>query len=127
VATIRIHDQADQFRIEIAGRFAGDVVSEVDSSWKAVLNKPSSRRLTVDISRMSGYDTSGRKVLAEMYHHGTHIAASTPSSLVFLNEISAPIRRGRTLLHRLTQADLEAKPANGTQTVVGARAVGYGK
>ncbi len=127
MATIKIHDRADQFRIEIAGRFAGDIVFEVDASWKSVLIEPSQRRVIVDISRMSGYDGNGRRVLSEMYHHGTRIAAATPSSLVFLNEISAPQRRGPALLHRLTQADVEIKSANEKQPLLRAIAAASGK
>ncbi|MBV8807560.1 MAG: hypothetical protein JO033_02700 [Acidobacteriaceae bacterium] len=128
MATIKIHDRADQFRIEIAGRFAGDIVFEVQATWKAVLNEAHARKVTVDISRLSGYDNNGRKVLAELYRHGIHIAAATPSSLVFLNEISTPApRRGPAVLHQLNHADLEPKTAHEKQPVLRAQAAGSGK
>src|SRR5438270_295207 len=119
MATIKIHDRADQFRIEIAGRFAGDIVLEVQALWKAVLDEPNGRRLMVDISRLTGYDSNGRKVLTEMYRHGIHMAAATPASLAFLGEISTPVpRRGPALLHRLNQADLELKTAEENRPIL---------
>ena len=88
MATFKIFDRADEFRIEIIGRFAGNGVEEVRQCWEEALRQTVPRRLSVDISRLSGYDLAGRKLLNEMYRHGTELAARTPSSLVFLNEIS---------------------------------------
>ena len=88
VATYKITDRGDEFRIEIIGRFAGDGVPEVKQSWHAALSEAAYRRLTVDISRLTGYDSAARKLLVEMYRHGTEFAARTPSSLVFLSEIA---------------------------------------
>lgn len=94
MATIRIHDRADQLRVEIVGKFAGDTVREVASVWTNALLESAPRHFTVDISRLSGYDAEGRKLLRDMYHRGTLFAAKTPLSLVFLSEIStAPQRR----------------------------------
>lgn len=107
VATIKIHDRADEFRIEIAGRFAGDVIDEVAAYWRTALQAASPRRFTVDISRLSGYDTPGCKLLAKMYRHGAQIAAATPLSLVFLNEISTPTRRHPALVRTMTPADVK--------------------
>jgi hypothetical protein len=97
VATFRILDRADEFRIEIVGRFAGDGVQDVRQVWEEALSDTSQRRLSVDISRLSGYDSIGRKLLAEMYRHGTDFAARTPSSLVFLSEIASTPRTAGTL------------------------------
>jgi hypothetical protein len=108
VATVKIYDRAHEFRIEIAGRFAGHCVSDVGSAWKNVLRDAGTRRISVDISRLTGYDASGSKLLREMYQHGTHIAAGTPLSLVFLNEISLPARRGPALVQ---EASPERKAA----------------
>ncbi len=128
MATIKIHDRADQFRIEIAGRFAGDIVFEVQATWEAVMNEPHARRVIVDISRLSGYDNNGRKILTEIYRHGTHIAAATASSLVFLNEISAPLsRRGPAVLHQLSPVDVEPKTTAEKQPIPRAKAAGSGK
>ena len=111
MATLKIYDRADEFRIEIAGRFGGDAVEEVRSNWRDALLETSLRRFTVDISRLSGYDAAGRKLLSEMYRHGAQIAAGTPLALVFLNEISAPVRRGPapTLIPTTTRQDREVK------------------
>jgi len=98
MSTIKIHDGADEFRIEIVGRFQAESVEEVAGLWRSALGKM--RRCIVDISRISGYDPAGCKLLRDMYHHGTQIAAGTPMSLVFLNEISAPRRRGGPALVR---------------------------
>ena len=92
MATYKFIDTADEFRIEIVGRFAGECVQEVKQSWEQALRKTSPRRLSVDISRLSGYDAAGRKLLAEMYRHGTELSARNASSLVFLNEIANTVQ-----------------------------------
>jgi hypothetical protein len=88
VATLKFYDLADEFRIEIVGRLAGDGVEEVRRAWEQALTNTAPRRVSIDITRLSGYESLGRKLLAEMYRHGTEFAARTPSSLVFLNEIA---------------------------------------
>jgi hypothetical protein len=88
MATLKIRDWADEFRIEIIGRFAGSCTTEAANEWQSVLSVVSLRRVVVDITRMSGYDTAGRQLLAHMHNHGTTIAAGTPLSLVFLHEIT---------------------------------------
>ncbi|MBV8551757.1 MAG: hypothetical protein JOY54_10680 [Acidobacteriaceae bacterium] len=98
--TVKIHDRADEFRIELNGRFSGDVVDDVASAWKDALADVTARRLTVDISRLTGYDAAGRKLLRDMCQHGTQIAAGNPVALSFLHEISAPERRGPVLVQK---------------------------
>jgi hypothetical protein len=88
VATLKIRDWADEFRIEIIGRFAGSSTTEAANEWQRALGEASARRVIVDITRLSGYDTAGRQLLAHMHNHGTTIAAGTPLSLVFLHEIT---------------------------------------
>ena len=88
MATLKIRDWADEFRIEIIGRFAGSSTTEAANEWHRALSQVSPRRVVVDITRMSGYDTAGRQLLADMHNHGTTIAAGTPLSLVFLHEIT---------------------------------------
>ena len=110
--TVKIHDRADEFRIELIGKFSGDVVDEIASSWKASLAGTFSRKCTVDISRLSGYDARGRKVLREMYQHGTQFAAGNPVALAFLNEISTSERKGPALVHTLPQERKIEEPRN---------------
>jgi ABC-type transporter Mla MlaB component len=98
MAIVKFHDRADEFRIEIAGRLQADAVESVAQAWQRALQETPPRRCIVDISRLSGYDPAGLKVLRDMYHHGTQIAASTASSLVFLSEVAAPRRRGPALV-----------------------------
>src|SRR3954447_8721231 len=88
MATLKIRDLADEFRIEIIGRFAGTSVTEAANEWQRALSVVSLRRVVVDITRLSGYDTAGRQLLVHMHNHGTTIAAGTPLSLVFLHEIT---------------------------------------
>lgn len=92
MATFTFFDRADEFRIEIIGRLAGDGVPEVRRAWEQALQETGPRRLSIDITRLSGYDSNGRKLLAEMYRHGTDFAARTPSSLVFLDEVAKTAR-----------------------------------
>jgi ABC-type transporter Mla MlaB component len=103
--TVKIHDRADEFRIELIGRFSGSIIDEVASSWKEVLADTSPRKCTVDISRLSGYDHAGRKLLREMYKHGTQFAAGNPVALTFLNEISLPERRGPAVVQSLPETN----------------------
>lgn len=98
MSTIKIQDGADEFRIEIVGRFQAESVEEVARMWRNALGETRPRKCIVDISRLSGYDAAGCRLLRDMYHHGTPIAASTPASLVFYNEISTPRRRGPALV-----------------------------
>jgi hypothetical protein len=107
VATIKIHDRANEFRIEIAGKFSGEIVEEVAAYWKKAMGETPPRSFTVDISRLSGYDYPGCKLLNKMYHHGAQFAAATPLSLVFLNEISRPLRRVPALVKTMTPADVK--------------------
>jgi hypothetical protein len=105
-----IFDRADEFRIEIIGRFSGDGVQEVKQRWQEALRESVPRRLTIDISRLSGYDGNGRKLLAEMYRHGTEFAARTPSSLVFLNEIANTPRRVAPIVTAPTRQPQKSVP-----------------
>jgi ABC-type transporter Mla MlaB component len=98
MATIKIYDGASEFRIEIAGRFQAESVNEVGQMWRRAMAEARPRKCIIDISRISGYDSAGCKLLRDMYHHGTQISAGTPLSLVFFNEISAPRRRGPALV-----------------------------
>lgn len=107
MATITIHDRAEEFRIEIVGKFAGDVVDDAAAHWKSALRETPPRRFTVDISRLSGYDYAGCKLLSKMYHHGAQFAAATPLSLVFLSEISLPLRHKSALVRTMTPSDVK--------------------
>jgi ABC-type transporter Mla MlaB component len=94
VPIIKILDRADEFRIRIIGRLEGESVADVSQAWHDAMSATAPRKCVVDISGLSGYDTAGLKLLRRMHHHGTQIAAATPLSLVYLNEISMPRRRG---------------------------------
>lgn len=105
MVSIKLRDNADEFRVEIAGRFAGSVVDDVLYMWKAVLLEGDSRRFTIDITQLSGYDYAGCSLLTDMQKHGTHISAGSALSLVFLNEISDPRRKlGPSLVHKKPRA-----------------------
>ncbi len=93
MANINIYDRADELRIEIQGEFSGSCVRDTSATWRASLPDAMHRRLTVDISEVSGCDTDGRNLLREMYRHGTQIAAGNPSALGLLNEITGPLNR----------------------------------
>jgi hypothetical protein len=96
VGTIKVHDGADEFRIEIEGQFAGDCVKDAQAKWSSALLETAPRRVMVDISRLTGWDGPGHRTLSSMYRHGTQFAAGTPSALVFLGEIAAPAPSLRT-------------------------------
>lgn len=100
MGTIRILDLAEQFRIEIEGRFAGDVVAEAAQHWQQALSEPNPRRLTVDISQLSGYDVEGSALLRRMYRHGAYLSARNARALVFLDEIASHKLPGPTLVYK---------------------------
>jgi hypothetical protein len=100
VITINILDNADEFRIEIVGKLEGSVVDDVSYTWKTVLLENLARRVTVDITHLDGYDQAGCSLLREIHRHGTRMAAGSPLSLVFLNEISGPQRLGPALVRK---------------------------
>jgi hypothetical protein len=110
VVNIKLLDNADEFRVEIAGRFAGGVVDDVLYIWKTVLLESNSRRFTIDITQLTGYDYAGCSLLSDMQRHGTHISAGSPLSLVFLSEISGPKRKlGPSLVRKKPQQE-EVQP-----------------
>jgi hypothetical protein len=120
VAKLHVVDEANLFRVEIEGRFAGEAVDRVRQHWEAVLQEGSVRRFTVDISQLTGYDTAGSRLLRQMYRHGVHISARTPRSLVFLNEIAAPSVSGPTLVYKAPQRQVEIEPKR-SETVAPAK------
>jgi hypothetical protein len=93
MATYKIHDRTDEFRVEIVGRFAGGCVQEVRIAWQDSLKRTLSRQVIVNLTRVSGYDLAGQQLLQEMHRHGTQFAAGTPDALVLLQEISTPPER----------------------------------
>ena len=106
MVNINYIDEAHQFRIEIEGRLAGGSVAEVRAGWRSVLDESSARKITLDISRLTGCDAAGLRLLREMHAHGTYIAARNATALEFLNEISSPEAIGPTLVYK---AEGEAK------------------
>lgn len=89
---LRISDKAEEFRIEIVGKFMASSVADAATAWKAALMDNIPRRISVDITRMTGYDHAGYVLLREMQAHGTHIGAGTAASLHFLSQISGPLK-----------------------------------
>ena len=94
----KIYDEADQFRIELSGKFNGDPVVEVARRWKEALSEPSQRTFTVDISSLTAYDSAAGRLLRDMYRHGMQIAARNPEALAILNELSSPAKKGPALV-----------------------------
>ena len=111
MATLKIYDRANEFRAELVGRFAGACVDELRTTWQEALRKALGRGFTVDLGRMSGWDAEGRKLLRDMYQHGTQFAAGSAESLVFLREISAPSRRGPRLVQEVKSPSRESTAA----------------
>lgn len=126
VSTIKTYDGADEFRIEIMGRFQGQSVNEVARMWRTALGETRPRKCIIDISRISGYDTAGCTLLRDIYHHGTQIAAGTPQSLVYLSEISIPRRRGPALV-RERPAPVQERPGEAARGAARLRPVAAGE
>lgn len=101
MVSIKLRDNADEFRVEVIGRFADTVVDDVLYLWKSVVKSGNSRRFTIDITQLTGYDYAGYSLLMDMQKYGVHISAGSALSLVFLNEISSPRRKlGPTLVRK---------------------------
>jgi hypothetical protein len=110
VVSINIRDNADEFRVEITGRFAGTVVDDVLYLWKSVVRDGNSRRFTIDITQLTGYDFGGCSLLMDMQKYGVYISAGSALSLVFLSEISNPRRKLGPSLVRKRPSLSELKP-----------------
>jgi hypothetical protein len=117
VAHLNIIDEAHQYRIEIAGRFAGPSVHRVRELWMIAFRKPNTRKFTVDISEMAGYDTAGGKLLHELYQHGTYMSARNATALSFLNEISQPKAAGPSLVYLKPKRTGAPKPVLTTEQI----------
>lgn len=94
MAVLNYHGGAEEFRIEIVGKFVGACVHEVEWRWGRALSESSPRTVTVDVSGLTGCDNAGRKLPRYMYGHGTKIAAANSNSLIFLGEITATPKTG---------------------------------
>jgi hypothetical protein len=112
VVSIQLRDNADEFRVEIAGRFAGAAVEDVLYLWKSVVREGNSRRFSIDITQLTGYDYAGCSLLTDMQTYGMHISAGSALSLVFLSEISNSLRKvGPTLVRKKPRIeDAESRP-----------------
>lgn len=112
-----MYDRADEFRFEILGKFAGSCVHDVAVEWTAQLPESFHRKFTVDISGMTGYDNSGRKLLRDMHRHGAQFACATPQSLTFFGEISARLKQSGLTVIR-DEGETPRKPADSQQNTV---------
>lgn len=111
MVTLNIRDNGGEFRIEIAGWLAGSVVEDVLFAWSAAMRENACRRIVVDITQLLGYDFQGRSLLQDVHRYGTQIAAASPQSLVFLNEISGPAKPGPALVRKATHKELHTEPS----------------
>ncbi len=126
MGSIKIIDLAEQFRIEIEGRFSGDAVSEAARHWERALSQLNPRRVIIDISQLSGYDLEGSRLLRQMYRHGTHLSARNARALAFLDEISSPKLPGPTLVYK-TEDETRRKGDSKAAAKPLGRAAGAGK
>ena len=127
MTTITVSDEAQQFRIAIEGRLAGEIVREVRERWQAALLETSPRQFTVDISQLIGYDSSGLKLLREMHRHGTNIAARNSRALAFLGEISSAELTGPTLVYRAERSAPDSRGKAQVRPINQSRAASAGK
>ncbi|HEX4169899.1 MAG TPA: hypothetical protein VHZ55_30910 [Bryobacteraceae bacterium] len=125
MARIKVIDQANEVRVELEGRFSGAIVTEVQEYWNSALDGLSPRLFIIDITRLSGYDAAGFKLLRELCIHGTRIAARTARSLAFLSEISATEQGGPALVYQAS-GERPAKPSDEVKAVPQKRAAAAG-
>lgn len=112
MATFKVIDEANQYRIEIIGKLAGLSTQDVEASWKHALDAKLQRPIVVDISRIDGYDRAGCSLLRKMHKHGTVIAASTTPSLVYLEEITTSRRSTSPLQEAVPEKPRPARKAS---------------
>ena len=124
MATVRVQEWANEVRIEILGRFAGECVVEVGNEWERRL-QASHRRLSIDISGLASYDARGRKLLRDMYRHGMNFVGSNPDALAFLSEIAMPAKTGgiTQMPEQSSTNAAESKPAQSSLTASGKAAL----
>jgi hypothetical protein len=113
LVSINIHDNGGEFRIEIAGTLAGSVVEDVLYAWSEALRENASRRIVIDITQLLDYDFEGRSLLQDMHKYGTQIAAASTQSLIFLSEISGPVKLGLALVPKSPQKESQGEKARG--------------
>lgn len=89
---MRVQDRAHEFRIVLVGELAGEAVRKLTDIWAAALGESVQRRMVVDITEVTGWDSEGRKLLRDMHAHGTDLAAKTPGSLALLAEATSERR-----------------------------------
>lgn len=111
--SMRVQDRANEFRILIEGKLAGEGVRRIADTWAAALGEALPRRIVVDITEITGCDSEGRKLLRDMHVHGTDLAAKTPASLALLAEATAPRRPNVSVFPAPSQGRIALKAVAG--------------
>ena len=110
--SLQVLDGSDEVRVEICGRLAGSVLTQIQETWEASQSDLFWRRFVVDISSMTGYDAGGHEFLHRLHRFGAIFCAATPQSLDYLEEISSGImyRTKPLTIRRPPERTLSARP-----------------
>jgi ABC-type transporter Mla MlaB component len=84
---ITIHEEPQASTLQLEGRLAGPLVSELDRTWRSLAASLGSKKLLVDLCGITQIDLNGRQVLADI-HRGTgaEFVADTPMTKYFAEE-----------------------------------------
>jgi anti-anti-sigma regulatory factor len=90
---ITIHDGDKLVTLQIEGRAAEPLITELQRTWQDLAPSLGSRKLSVDLRGVTFLDTTGRHLLAEIHAKtGAEFLADTPLTKYFAEEAMRAIR-----------------------------------
>jgi hypothetical protein len=86
---ITVMESCREERWVLQGRLTKKSVTELVSSWKASIAKPSTRSRIVDLNEVTSIDKSGEEALSMMVHDGATFVASGVYTRHLLDQLQA--------------------------------------
>ena len=83
---ITVHQDGEQFRLELSGKLHGPWVGETETVWRSAAC--SGKQIEVDMSEVSGVDGAGYKLLAAMHEAGAGFVAQGVAMTALIDEIT---------------------------------------
>jgi anti-anti-sigma regulatory factor len=70
---ITIHNAMNAATLKLEGRLAGPWVSELERSWRAVMDDSRDKPVVIDLCEVTFVDAEGRKLLSWLYEQGARM------------------------------------------------------